>query len=314
MSDESAHDKPDDSPREWRYYTRRLRRHPVLRALRRSSKGVKKSIPWMWRRATQQHRQLPSVVIAGVQKGGTTQLFAYLIKHPQLLPGSYKEINYFSTYPDRSVSWYRSQFPLRSHVTKVNGHVLEASPSYMCTTAAIPRMHAALPDARIIVVLRNPVARAFSGYQHAKTRRRDSRSFVRAVEAELRKPAWRPELGQLLRPDVANMRRYIERGYYALQIDRILNCYPRDQVLILDSADLFANTSATCRRVFEFIGVEPFEVQPDKVYNRGYYSEKIDPRTAEQLREHYRPYDELLAELVGRRFSWMAKDIRAAAA
>ena len=59
--------------------------------------------------------------------------------------------------------------------------------------------------------------------------------------------------------------------------------------------------------VFEFIGVEPFEVHPEKVYNRGYYSEKIAPEMAELLREHYRPYDDLLAELVGRRFSWMQK-------
>lgn len=315
MSDDFTHDEPgDDSPREWRYYTRRLRRHPILRAWRRSSKSAKNFVPWMWRLATQERRQLPSVVIAGVQKGGTTQLFAYLIKHPQLLPGSYKEIDYFSTFAQRSVAWYRSQFPLRSQVEKVNGHVLEASPSYMCTPAAIPRMHAVLPDARIIAVLRDPVSRAFSGYQHAKTRRRDSRTFNQAVDDELRQPAWRPELGPLVRAGVANMRRYVERGYYALQIELILNCYPRDQVLILDSGELFANTGATCQRVFEFLGVEPFELQPEKVYNRGYYTEKIDAATADQLREHYRPHDELLAELVGRRFSWMAGGTRAAAA
>ena len=315
MSDKSSHDEPNgDSPREWRYYTRRLRRLPIVRALRRTSQGVRRLPSHLWCRATQAQRQLPSVVIAGVQKGGTTQLFSYLIRHPRLLPGRYKEMDYFSRYADRPVEWYRSQFPLQSQVAKVNGYVVEASPSYICTTSAIPLMHSVLPEARIIVVLRDPVSRAFSGYQHSKTRRRELRSFAHVVEEELRQPAWRPELGQMVRPDVANMRRHVERGYYALQIELILNCYPRNQVLILDSADLFADTNAICQRVFEFIGVEPFEVQPEKVYNRGFYTEKIDPRVAERLREHYRPHDELLAELLGRRFSWMTRGMRAAAA
>ncbi len=314
MSNFSSHVEPDaDSPREWRYYTRRLRRHPIFRGARQASQRVRNFIPTLWRRATQQYRQLPSVVIAGAQKAGTTQLFAYLIKHPRLLPGSSKEIDYFSRHADRSVEWYRSRFPLRSRVAKVNGHVLEASPSYMSTPAAIPRMHAVLPNARIIVVLRDPVSRAFSGYQHAKTRYRDMRPFEQAVEEELRQSVWRPEFGLALQRGAPKMRTHVARGYYALQIETILKFYPLHQVLVLDSADLFADTSATCQRVFQFVGVEPCEVKPEKVYNRGYYSEKITPHMAALLREHYRPYDELLAELVGRRFSWMAGTARAAA-
>jgi hypothetical protein len=285
-----------------------------LRAWRRSSQRVKKFIPSVWRGATQEYRQLPSVVIAGTQKAGTTQLFAYLITHPRLLAGSSKEIDYFSRKADRSVEWYRSQFPLRRRVEKVTGHVLDASPSYMCTPAAIPHMRAVLPDARIIAVLRDPVLRAFSGYQHAKTRRRDLRAFGQAVDEELRQSVWRPQFGQALRPGVPNLRRYVERGYYALQIELILKFYRRDQVLILDSADLFADTSATCQRVFEFVGVESFQVKPEKIYNRGYYLEKLDPRMAERLRAHYRPYDELLVELVGQPFGWMTGAARAAAA
>ena len=139
----------------------------------RLARGVKAFVPSLWRRATQKYRQLPSAVIVGAQKAGTTQLFAYLIKHPRILPGSAKEIIYFSQLSHRPVEWYRSQFPLRRHVAKVNGHVLEASPSYMSTPAATPRMRRVLPDAKIIVVLRDPVSRAFSGYQHAKTRFRE---------------------------------------------------------------------------------------------------------------------------------------------
>ena len=76
-------------------------------------------------------------------------------------------------------------------------------------------------------------------------------------------------------------------------------------MLVLDSADLFADTNATCQRVFKFLGLEPHDVHPDKIYNRGYYREKIDPRVSQRLREHYLPYDELLEQVTGHRFSWM---------
>jgi hypothetical protein len=304
----------DQSPDGWRYFARRLRRHPTLRGWGRTAQRATSLVPSLWRRATHEYRQLPSVVIAGAQKAGTTQLFAYLIRHPRLLPGSAKEIDYFSRHAQRPVAWYRAQFPLRSSVAKVNGLLIEASPSYMCTPAAIPHMHAVLPNARIIVVLRDPVSRAFSGYQHAKTRGGDARPFHKAVDDELRQQLWRPEPGQALRPGVSNLRSYVARGYYALQLELVLKYYPRDRVLLLDSADLFADTSTTCQRVFDFVGVEPFEVRPEKVYNRGYYSEKIDPHVTQRLREHYRPYDEMLVKLVGQRFSWMPATTQSAAA
>jgi hypothetical protein len=100
---------------------------------------------------------------------------------------------------------------------------------------------------------------------------------------------------------------YVGRGYYALQLELLLALYPANRVLVIDSADLFSNTSATCGRVFRFLGLEDFDVQPGKVYNRGYYQEKVDPRVAEQLREHYRPYDALLTDVVGRPFQWMSR-------
>ena len=98
------------------------------------------------------------------------------------------------------------------------------------------------------------------------------------------------------------------RGYYALQLELIYELYPRERVLVVDSAELFANTAAVCQRLFDFIGVAPFKVQTTKVYNRGYYKETIDPLVAEQLRDHYRPYDEMLAELTGRSFRWMERE------
>ena len=87
-----------------------------------------------------------------------------------------------------------------------------------------------------------------------------------------------------MRPDAEPLLDYVGRGYYALQLELLLHLYSRQQVLILDSADLFEDTPAACQRVFTFLGLPPHAVQTDKVYNRGRYRETIDAAAAEQLR------------------------------
>jgi hypothetical protein len=106
----------------------------------------------------------------------------------------------------------------------------------------------------------------------------------------------------------------VARGYYALQLELLGKVYRRNRVLVLDSEKLFADTAATCNRVFDYMGLEDFDVEPSKVFNRGYYQEKMDPRIADRLREHYRPYDEMLTELLEQSFGWMTPQLRVLAA
>lgn len=295
-----------EAPKSLRYYARKLQRHPAFLRLKQPFRMAKAVLPSAWRRATERFRHLPTVVIVGAQKAGTTQLYAYLIKHPRCFDAAEKEVDYFSYHADRSVQWYRSRFPLRRRVAAVHGQVLEASPSYLPSPQALRRMQAVLPGARVIVLLRDPVARAFSHYQHRKTRHNESRSFDQAVADELRCSTFPPRGGIALRPDAPAMADYVARGYYALQLEVLFALYPRERVLIMDSAELFADTSAACQRVFAFLGLEPYDVRPGKVFNRGYYHEKVAPQVAERLRQHYRPYDDLLAQVVGQPFHWMA--------
>jgi hypothetical protein len=234
----------------------------------------------------------------GAAKAGTTQLFAYMLRHPRCFGPVHKEIHYFSYWHDRGLPWYRAQFPLRQRVERVRGICLEASPSYLPTPDALHRMREALPNAAVIAILRDPVARAFSHYQHQRTRRREGRTFDEIVAASIRGlPAESPESAMEIK--------YVANGYYARHLETLFQIYPREQVLILDSDDLFADTNRVCQQVFAFLGLEPRDVQPDKIYNRGFYRETMDEATRKLLREHYRPYDERLVQLTGRRFRWM---------
>lgn len=290
-----------------RMYLRRVKRHPAFRAWKKPRDVVKNFLPNTWRLATQRLRHLPTAVIVGAQKAGTTQLYAYLVTHPRCFEAAKKEVDYFSKHPERSVAWYRSRFPLSFRVARNEGQVMEASPSYLPTPSALRQMKQVLPKARVIVLLRDPVSRAFSHYQHRKTRHLESRSFAECVAQEIRANEFPAELGVALRPNAAPMLSYVARGYYALQLELLLKLFPRNKVLMMDSASLFQDTSAACERVFSYLGLDSFDVQPTKVYNRGYYQEKIDPCVADELRQHYRPYDKLLADLIERPLSWMAQ-------
>ncbi|HEY4234458.1 MAG TPA: sulfotransferase domain-containing protein [Lacipirellulaceae bacterium] len=288
-----------------RYYTRKLQRHPGFRTSSLAWRKVREFAPNAWRAATSKYRQLPSAIIVGAQKAGTTQLYEGLIRHPRCFGSSKKELNYFSKYSDRPLSWYQSQFPLVRQVMRARGISIEASPSYLPSPQSLGRMRDLLPAVAVIVILRDPVARAYSHYQHCRTRHQESRSFADAVQDVIEQGAYAPESGWAIKQSALPMLDYVSRGYYALQIEALWDIYPRQQTLILDSADLFENTSAICQQVFDFLGLDRCNVTVNKIFNRGYYRDTIDQDVARDLRAHYRPYDQLLVDLVGRPFRWM---------
>lgn len=287
---------------------RAFSRLPVVRKTKNNLRTLRQLGPRAWRTATSSQRALPNLVIVGAQKAGTTQLYASMVQHPACFGGITKEVQYFSKQPHRSLAWYRSHFVLQRKLQAVRGICIEASPSYFPSPDALQRMHRVMPDARVVVLLRDPVARAFSHYQHYKTRQVEARPFAVAVDEILRE---RPAVvaGDWFRhacPEL--LYDYVARGYYALQLEELWRLYRPEQTLVLDSADLFDDTDQVTQQVFEFAGLRRYPVPPKKVYNRGHYRERIDPVVAERLREHYRPHDERLMRLLGRPLRWMRED------
>jgi len=101
----------------------------------------------------------------GAQKAGTSSLYSYMVQHPQVLPAARKEIHYFDRHYDKGLRWYRRHFPLRARLSseRLSG---EASPYYLFHPHAPRRIAETLPDARILMLLRNPANRAISHYFH----------------------------------------------------------------------------------------------------------------------------------------------------
>ena len=165
-----------DKARNW------LRQHPHLRASYNQNK--------LRLRLITTHlvgRKLPDFIIIGAQKSGTTSLYDFLIKHPAIAPAAKKELHYFSVQYARGELWYRSNFPTNlsrsAFYKKTTQRLLsgEASPLYLFYPMVPDRMKEILPDVKLIVILRNPVDRAYSHYHHSLRKNMEPMSFERAV-------------------------------------------------------------------------------------------------------------------------------------
>ena len=175
---------------------------------------------------------------------------------------------------------------------------------------AMHRIAEDLPGVKLIVMLRNPVDRAYSGYHHAVNRgfeTRDLRTAFRDETAMLEE-----ELPKMLDDVFFNSRKhqfcsYVHRGYYAEQLKAIYELFPKDDVFIVESNDFFTNTSAATNRVFEFLGLPPHELENYPVKNVGRKREAIPDDLHQELQAHFAPLNEELYTLIGQNFDWSPK-------
>jgi Sulfotransferase domain len=263
---------------------------------------VLRNAVWTYGRATSFARPLPEFLILGAQKAGTTALYAYLRWHPAITGPAWKEVSYFDRHYRRGVHWYRGQFPLRPGDRLVG----EASPGYLFHPLAPKRVKATVPEARLIVLLRDPVDRALSHYHHEVALGREPLTFEQAVEAEPERT--RGEEERLLRePDYFSHPwwdyTYLARGRYAEQLERWLAVFPREQVLVVASDDLAAAPAQTYARALEFLGASAHELDSyPRVYQQRYG--EMRPDTRRRLAEYFAEPNRRLYELLGRDFGW----------
>lgn len=187
---------------------------------------------------------LPTFVIVGAMRAGTTSLYRYLADHPEVAFGSTKEIHFFDGRFSQGVEWYESHFEGAGDA----GAVGEATPNYCYEPKAIERMAATVPDARLIMMLRDPANRAYSHYWHSRARGKETLEFDEALDAE----AQRLTGDQFERSHFS----YVDRGRYVPQIERILDHFPRDQLLVALFDDLKENPAELYRTVCSFLDVD----------------------------------------------------------
>jgi hypothetical protein len=252
-------------------------------------------------RATAGARPLPDFLILGAQKAGTTALYSYLRRHPEITGPAFKEVSFFDRHYARGERWYRAHFPIRR-----SGIVGEASPSYLFHPLAPERIAGMLPDVRLIAILRNPVDRAFSHYQHEVAFGRERLSFENALVHENERMDG--ELERML-ADPAYFSyawwnyTYLARGRYAEQLERWFAAFPRERLLVLFSDELADDTAGTYRRVLGFLGVDERGLDSyPRIFERQYG--ELDSAVRGRLDDQFAEPNRRLAELLGRDLPW----------
>jgi hypothetical protein len=185
----------------------------------------------------------PDFLVIGAEKAGTTWLHDILRAHPDLFLPEVKELHFFNrfdstgreidNYRRRGLSWYDLHFA-DAPDDATSG---EATPMYLCDPEAPGRIHRTLPEARFIVLLRDPVARTWSHYRMARAKGHVRKDLYTLIDA--RDPA------------------IIGRSLYAAQLDRWRALFPRDRFLILFFEDVMAGPRPALERVAAWLGVDP---------------------------------------------------------
>jgi hypothetical protein len=257
-------------------------------------------------------RLLPTFILIGAQRCGTTSLFRALRAHPQVVRAAFRKgVNYFDLNYYRGLDWYRGHFPLIEIARRrTAGHgepaAFEASGYYLYHPFAIERIARDLPDVKLVAMLRDPVERAFSAYKHEYSRGFEWESFERALELEDERLIG--EIGRM-RADPTyesfphRHHSYRHRGHYAEQLGAVFQHFPRSQVHIIDSEAFFGRPAAEYGRLLEFLGLRPYEPASFPRYNAE-TSAPMAEETRDRLRRYYQPHNERLASLLGRSPQW----------
>jgi hypothetical protein len=271
-----------------------------------SLKGPLRRLRAGYSQVTAPLRGLPSFLIIGTQKGGTTSLFNYLLQHPRLLPPLTKEVHYFDLHYQCGTRWYRGNFPY-AHRLRGGSLTFEASPYYLVHPIVPQRVARVLPEIKLIAVLRNPVDRALSHYQHEVRGGRESLSFSEALAREPERLAGEEE--RLVNDPgyySYNHHRYtyIRRGLYLEQLRRWAQYFSRSQLLVLQSEELFRDPVGTTASVHQFLGLEPQPLQVERPFVRPQYDRNLPADKRAELLAFFQPHNHELFRWLGQTFDW----------
>ena len=265
---------------------------------------------------TSDRRPLPDFLIIGTKRGGTTSLWRYLTRHPlvpRLFPAwNTKTSHYFEENYGRGEAWYRSHFPTvrqREALSRKHGgpvKVGEAAPLYMFHPLAASRVAALMPSVRIIVLLRDPVERAYSHWKERRGEGVEPLSFREALAAEPERTAG--ERDRLI-ADPAYVSTaydwytYRRRGCYLDHLEPWLSLFPAAQLLFLPSETFYRSPASSFADICSFIGLPPHELPSYDVYNDR-PSRGMDDDIRAELTAFYQPHNRALEARLGMTFGW----------
>lgn len=260
------------------------------------------------RRATAPLRPLPDFLIIGADESGARYLYSALCEHPAVCRSDADEVHYFDVRYTYGRRWYRAQFPTRTHRSAIERRIGmrtiagEVSPYYLFHPFAPTRAVDAVPHAKLVALLRNPIERAILRYRLMVELQKEHRSLGDALTADER----RLDEGRSFDADgyddpngPARHHTYLERGHYDEHLERWYRCFDHSQLLVLEARTVTAAEGV--RRVLNFLGL------PDGEKVRPVRFDPCPPVNSvlwRQLSRHFAPHNERLFQLLGVEWDW----------
>lgn len=244
------------------------------------------------RRASHGLRRHPEILVIGAIRAGTSALAEWLSRHPGVKAPAQKEVKYFDFHFHRGEGWYRSFFPIRRR-----SHSFDASPSYLVSAHAADRARRVIPSARVVVLLRDPVERAWSHFRLRTALGTEERSFAAVFDEQLAAPP--DPFPPASRPaDIP----ILSAGLYAPQLRPWLAAFGPGSVLVVESSDLADPRSQTLADICQFTGLS--SAQAPVPHANAAPPMQIPDELRRKLSKFYEDPNRELADLLGRSFAW----------
>jgi len=227
------------------------------------------------------HRRV-DFLVCGTQKGGTSALHAYLGDHPRICMAKEKEMHFFDhSWPlPRWLAFrlYHSWFTPGEEHKRIG----EVTPIYMYWESAPRRIWEYNPEMKIVVLLRNPIERAYSHWNMERSRGTEDLPFLEAITRE-------EERCREARPLQHRVYSYVDRGRYVGQLRRLWRFFPKNQVLVCKSEDLGRKPEETLREILSFLDVEDVEEVDVRNVRSGSYEREMTERERAYLQRTLPP-------------------------
>lgn len=266
-----------------------------------------------------------SLFVVGAQKAGTSALHDYLIKHPSVTGGIIKELNYFnhSEKYAQGTQWYHDQFkaPLFYKPKKI---YIDSTPQYLSTADVAQKIYDYNPKAKIVILLREPVSRAYSAWNMYKqfselsVERKEGLIYRHVSDNDKNKfndlinqtpfPSFDDYINkELIDGSLTNhYPQIIKRGIYADQIKPYIDVFGLDNVLVFESNYFKINKAKVTNKVLEAVGLTPLTIAPSNlksVHSRS-YENPMSKFTEDKMKVFYKPHNERLLNLINQKFDW----------
>ena len=240
---------------------------------------------------------LPDFIIIGAQKAGTSALRFNLSKHPDIFTAKVatgnenrpfkNEINFFNSDVtwDKGISWYKSLF---SEPDKIQG---EKTPAYIMSEKAMQRMVEVAPNVKLILLLRNPVHRAYSQWNH------HNQKLAKAPNSRWKIDTFE-NIISLSTQNISPFNSLINQGKYILQINKILKHFPREQLFFGITERFLNDPNRQLDKVLDFLGAERIDLKP-QIRHKREYQENIKQETKIYLDTLFEPYNQQLFDFLG---------------